>query len=166
MSRFTKKVAVLFILTTLAIFLAVEVSAQSPIVHRVSVGSPDACVAIGAQHPGCNANFSLVAIQYADGSVRGQFTDRFANGEGFHAVVNCLYVSGNDAWIGGIIRRGRWGTANLAGRTVVVRVRDNGRSANDPADQISYSWIGVNQPCTQHVNYGLLNAPEGQVVVR
>ena len=166
MSYFPKKLVVLFVLMALAILLAVEVSAQSPIIHRVSAGGPDACVALGSQHPGCNANYSLVAIQYADGTVRGQYVDRLDRRNGFHAVVNCLYVSGNDAWISGVITQGRQGATNLAGRPVATRIRDNGVSARGAIDQISYSFIGDSRPCTQHLNYTLLNAPEGQIVVR
>src|SRR5215207_5701524 len=166
MSHPTKKIVVLLVLMALSIILVVETSAQSPILHRVSAGGPDACIALGGQHPGCNANYSLVAIQYADGSVRGQYIDRLDRRNGFHATVNCLYVSGHDAWISGVIVQGRQGTVNLAGRPVVTRVRDNGISANGAVDQISYSFIGDARPCTQHLNYTLLNAPEGQVVVR
>jgi hypothetical protein len=165
-SYFSKKIVDLFVLVSLAILLAVEVSAQSPIVHRVSASGPDACMAIFGRHPGCNANYSLVAIQYADGTVRGQLVDRLDTHNGFRATVNCLYVSGHDAWISGVITQGRRGTTNLAGTPVVTRIRDNGTSANNAVDQISYSWIGDARPCTQHLNYTLLNSPEGQVIVR
>jgi hypothetical protein len=137
-----------------------------PVVHHVTAGSPDACVALGAEHPGCDANFSLVANEYADGSVSGQYTDRFANGNGFHAVVDCLSVSGNDAWVSGEITEGRVGDVDLAGLDVVTRVRDNGTSANDPPDQISFSFIGFGIPCTAQPDFALLDAPEGQVIVR
>jgi hypothetical protein len=95
-------VAVALILTTMAF-------AKGPVVHRVRVGSPDACLAlVGAAHPGCDGNFSLTAIEYADGSVSGQYTDRFANGDGFHAVIDCLVVEGNRAWASGVITSGRF----------------------------------------------------------
>jgi hypothetical protein len=141
--------------------------ASGPVVHNVTVGTPDACVALGFEHPGCDANFSLVANQYADGEVSGQYTDRFANGDGFHAVVDCLVVVGNDAWISGVITHGRIGDIDLAGLEVLTRVRDNGTSRNDPADQISFSFIDTDLPdCTEQTDLQLLDAPEGQVKVR
>ena len=96
--------------------------ASGPVVHHVSVGTPDACVALGFEHPGCDANFSLVANQDADGDVSGQYSDRFANGDGFHAVVDCLVVIGNDAWISGVITQGRIDGIDLAGLEVPARV--------------------------------------------
>lgn len=141
--------------------------ANGPVVHHVTVGSPDACIAFGFEHPGCDANFSLVANQYADGSVSGQYSDRFANGDGFHAVVDCLVVSGNDAWISGVITQGRFDGFDLAGLEVVTRVRDNGTSANDPPDQISFSFIDTEVPdCTEQPDLLLFDTPQGQVIVR
>jgi hypothetical protein len=140
--------------------------ASGPVVHHVTVGTPDACVALGFEHPGCDANFSLVANQYADGDVSGQYTDRFANGDGFHAVVDCLVVVGNDAWISGVITHGRIGDIDLAGLEVLTRVRDNGTSQNDPADQISFSFIDVDLPdCTEQPDLPLFDTPQGQVRV-
>jgi hypothetical protein len=142
-------------------------AAKGPIEHYVSVGSPDACIAFGFEHPGCDANFSLVANQYADGSVSGEYSDRFANGDGFHADVDCLVVSGNDAWISGVITQGRVDGIDLAGLEVLTRVRDNGTSANDPPDQISFSFIDVELPdCTEQPDLPLLDAPQGQVTIR
>jgi hypothetical protein len=158
-------VAVALILTTMAF-------ATGPVVHRVSVGSPDACLAlVGAAHPGCDGNFSFNAIEYADGSVSGQYTDRFANGDGFHAVIDCLVVDGNRAWVSGVITSGRFTDPDtgevfdLAGLDVFTSVQDNGTSANDPVDQISFSFIGFEIPCTEQENVDLLDAPEGQVTV-
>lgn len=148
-----------------ALVFALAAWAGSPIVHRVSAGVPDFCNVGGSlvQAPGCNANFTLEAKQLADGSVSGQYTDEFghANG-GFHAVVDCLYVSGNKAWIGAIVTSGTW---NLGGR-VVTEVVDNGTSAKDPPDQITYSYSApMNYDCRTHPNLQLVNAPKGQVKV-
>ena len=123
-------------------------------------------------HPGCDGNFSLTAIQRADGSVSGQYTDRFARGDGFHAVVDCLVVEGNQAWISGVITSGRFTDPDtqevfdLAGLHVFTRVQDNGISANDPPDQISFSFFDTEPiPCTEMFDVDLLDAPEGQVTV-
>jgi hypothetical protein len=48
-------------------------------------------------------------------------------------------------------------------------VRDNGASANDPADQISYSVFKLDEPfalCTEKPDYLLFDVPQGQVKVK
>ena len=57
---------------------------------------------------------------------------------------------------------------DLTGLPVWTRVRDNGTSANDPPDQIGFSIIGDPTPCTDRLveGFDLLDAPEGQVIVR
>lgn len=172
MLRITRKrvVATTSALTVLVASILVGATmawANGPVVHHVTAGSPDACIAFGFEHPGCDANFSLVANQYADGSVSGQYSDRFANGNGFHAVVDCLVVSGNDAWISGVITQGRIDGIDLAGLEVLTRVRDNGTSENDPADQISFSFIDIAVPdCIEQPDLPLFDTPQGQVLVR
>jgi hypothetical protein len=152
----------------LALMLVTAASAENPIVHRVSVGGPDACGGLGFPHPGCDANFSLSAKQDADGSVSGQYNDRFSQangGGGFHAVIDCVSVVGNTAWVSGVITHGNFNGLDLTGLPVAARVQDNGTSANDPADEISVSNVGDSRPCTDHVLYTLISAPEGQVKV-
>lgn len=165
----TKRLTALTSFAVIATALALAASAWakgSPIVHKVSAGGPDACVAIGFDHPGCNANYSLNAIQNADGTVKGQYTDRFTDGEGFHAEVDCLSVVGNTAWIGGIIKSGTLNGVDLAGRRVVTKVQDNGTSANDPPDRIDYSYfVATTFSCNTHFVGTWLDAPEGQVKV-
>jgi len=154
------------------------VSAGGPVVHRVTVGSPDLCPAFDLR-PGCDKNLSLTAIQDADGSVKGQYTDRWGDvvssgAIGFHAVITCVSVVGNEAWISGVITQGRTGPGgvyDLAGLRVGIRVRDNGTSANDPADQTSWSYLDAPgnppfQPCTEHPDYPLVDLVQGQVVVK
>jgi hypothetical protein len=137
------------------------------VTHRVTVGSPDACVGFGGG-PGCDANFSLVALQGAKG-VEGQWHDLFSQAtpvDGIHATVNCLVVSGNDAWISG-----NDPTAPAGFVEWTTMVRDNGTSANDPPDQIAFSipsvFIG---DCNVQFDFDgagiLFDAPQGQVVVR
>ena len=55
----------------LTLVLATTASAGEPITQHVSDGSPDAWIAFGFEHPGagCDANFSLMANLYADGSM-------------------------------------------------------------------------------------------------
>src|SRR6266704_2971977 len=135
------------------------------VVHHVSVGGPDACFAFGVQ-PGCDANFSLVAVQGSDGSVTGEYTDRSPSipTRGFHAVVDCLNVVGKQAWVSGLLDEPQ----NLAGVPVITMVVDNGTSANDPADSISFSFVdpaqfGVSASCLDAPDLPLFAAPQGQV---
>lgn len=77
------------------------------VIQHASVGSNDLCLALGLK-PGCDANFSLVANKYADGTVQGQWEDEFGKDEngnqlgGVHVSVNCLvaeaYVVGTHSW--------------------------------------------------------------------
>lgn len=149
------------IASIVVLMLATTASAGSAVAHTVSAGGADACIAIGLK-PGCDANYSLSAIQYANGSMTGQYTDRFANGDGFHAVIGCVSVVGNEAWVSGVITHGTSNGFDLAGLPVSTRVRDNGPSG----DEISFSFIGGDATaCTTHTAYDLLPTT-GQVVVR
>jgi hypothetical protein len=145
--------------------LAFTASAGGGPVHKVSVGVPDFCATVPpAQDPGCNANFSIEAQQLADGSARGNYTDQFGHGNGgFHAVVDCVSVNGNKAWVSGIVKSG---TYNLNGR-VVTEVVDNGTSAKDPPDTITYSYAAsLNFNCKTQPNLlPQVAVPKGQVKV-
>lgn len=110
---------------------SIEASARSAVVHRVTAGGADIIA------PGVDANWSLVGFQYADGSASGKWTDQFGHGNGgFHADITCVNVVGNEAWVSGVARSG-----DFAGRVWVAHMRDNGRSANEPEDEISYSIL-------------------------
>jgi hypothetical protein len=130
------------------------------ILHRVSVGSHD----FGILKPGTDANDSMIAIQYADGSVSGQWTDQFGHGNGgIHVAVNCLEVVGNQAWISGVITKAFDET--LVGVRTGTRVVDNGTSAHDPPDQISFSIIGALFDCHARRPYPLFDLSGGEVKV-
>ena len=149
----------------LLLLVASAALARSPsVVHHVTAGGPDACTGAGDK-PGCDGNFSLVASQYADGTASGQYTDRFANGSGFKAVVDCVRVVGNEAWISGRITSGRAGDNDLAGLPFSTLVADNGTSAAQPPDQISTSHVGNETPCTDLSPWDLFDMPQGQVIV-
>lgn len=106
-------------------------NSRGPAVHRVSAGGADVVA------PGTDANWSMIAFQYADGSVSGQWSDQFGHGNGgFHATVECLNVVGKEAWVSGIARGGEFD-----GRRWMAHLRDNGTSARDPEDEISFSWL-------------------------
>ena len=158
-------VSALTMTALLSLMLATTVVAKGPaVLHRVSAGGPDVCSATGA-HPGCDGNYSLVATQFADGSARGQYTDRFSRGSGIKGVIDCLVVVGNDAWVSGWITSGRFLDQDLAGLPFTARIRDNGTSANDAPDQISTSHTGDPTPCTDMAPWELFDTPQGQVKV-
>jgi hypothetical protein len=147
-----------------------QASVGSQVVHRASAGGPDVCSGVGDK-PGCDANFSLVAIQYSNGSVTGQWDDRSSQvngGGGIHVAVNCLNVLGNRAYVSGVITQGN---SDIIGQNTLVVVVDNGVSANDPPDQITTSFIFPGVPdcngAPAFVPDARLHAmPQGQVVVR
>lgn len=146
--------------------LVATIPAQAQVIHRVHVGGPDLCTEFFGQQPGCDANFSLMAIEFADGAVTGHYTDIFGGGTGgFHALIDCLSIDGNEAWVSGWITQGTIGDFDLAGIPVTTRVLDLGDTSNDPPDQISFSWIGNSTPCWHQVSYPLFDVPQGQVVV-
>ncbi|MGD8491134.1 MAG: hypothetical protein PVI68_19145 [Anaerolineae bacterium] len=162
----------LLVALVLLVLSAMGASAKGrgPVIHHVSVGGPDACLAWG-ENVGCDRNYSMVVTQYADGSVSGQLSDNSPYlAVGIHAVIDCLVVDGNEAWVSGVITKGALldGTS-LVGGPIGARLRDNGVNAYDAADQISFTEIEAHHnyaPCTERPDYELFDAPQGQVKVR
>ena len=146
------------------LLLTTTASARNTIAHTVKAGGPDACAAFG-DRPGCDGNYSFSAILYADGSVTGQFTDRFSGGNGIHGVVDCVSVEGNEAWVSGVITQGDFEGDDLAGLPFSTRVVDNGSSATD-IDLISTSHTGDETSCLEQADFDLLPTAPGNVVVR
>lgn len=149
----------------------VQASLGSQVVHSASAGSPDICSSV-EDKPGCDANFSLAAIQYADGRVTGQWVDRVSQvngGGGVHVAVNCLNVIGNRAYISGVITQGN---SDQIGQLALTKVVDNGRSTKDPPDEISVTinFPGLTTDCNGAPAFDgvipLFAIPQGQVVVR
>ena len=170
----TRMLTVVLSVLLISMLATTVVSAGGPKTHSVSVGGPDFCAGFDLS-PGCDKNFSLVAKEKADVSVAGQWTDRWGGGYGgFHAVIDCLVVDGNDAWISGVITQGVFHDLDdtgedfdLAGLPVSTMVRDNGTSAKDPPDQISYAWVGDDAfDCNAQPEVDLIDAPQGQVKVK
>ena len=134
---------------------------------HVSVGGADVCEALGAP-TGCDANFSLVANQKADGSISGQWQDTFAaGGAGIHVAIDCLNIVGNGAVIGGVITHGTSGGGDVSGQRALTAVVDNGTSANDPLDQLSFSSRD-DRDCNILVpgDFSLFDLTHGQVKVK
>ena len=72
----------------LSVLVLTAAARADGVVHSASVGGHD-------QDPAghTDANFSLVAIEHSDGTVSGQWTDQFGQGQGgIHVQVNCLFV--------------------------------------------------------------------------
>ena len=157
------KLLSLTILTGLVILIA-PITAQAQVIHRVNVGGPDICEDLGSPI-GCDADFSLVALEFANGRITGQWSDRFAGGDGFHAVIDCLVVDGQNAWVSGLITHGSVDDFDLAGFPVWAQVVDNGTSQNDIPDRISFSFILDSTPCTDKPDLGTFAIPQGQVRV-
>jgi hypothetical protein len=143
----------------------------NPVVHQASVGSPDICTPVGDK-PGCDANFSLTALQRADGSVTGEWVDRTSQvngGGGVHVVVNCLNVIGNRAYLSGVITQGG---SDQIGQLALTKVVDNGSSTKDPPDEISFTinFPGLTTDCNGAPAFDnvipLFAIPQAQVVVR
>ena len=133
------------------------------------MGGADICEAIG-QPTGCNANFSLSARAYDDGSVKGQWQDALGGGAAIHIAIDCLKVVDNWAILGGVITHGTSSSCeDVTGRRALTAVVDNGRSANDPADRIGYTVIGQFGPfaCTfgEPDDFLLNDLTNGQVTV-
>jgi hypothetical protein len=118
-----------------------QFAASGPVVHHASLGGADICEAIGAP-TGCDANFSLVANEYADGSASGQWQDSFGHGNGgVHVAIDCLNVQGNVAWVSGAVTKFDADPTQV-GQPAITVVVDNGTSANDSPDQLSFSvWF-------------------------
>jgi hypothetical protein len=137
-----------------------EFASGSRVIHRASVGSHD------FTPPGVDANFSLIALQRANGTVTGQYNDQFGHGNGgVHADVDCLRVVGNKAWIGGLVKNGQF-----EGERVVTEVEDNGTSTNEPPDRISFSIInpaqfGLSEDCRLLPELPLFPLQGGEVKV-
>jgi len=146
--------------------LSTAITAQAQVVNMVHAGGPDVCEAFGLPM-GCDANWSLSAVKFANGEVKGQFSDIWPNGDGFHAELDCLSVDGNNAWVSGVVTRGFFEGFDFTGVNVAARVRDNGHSRNDPADAISFSQFSFGPlSCDDQLDYGLFDTPQGQVVVK
>ncbi len=156
------------IIAALGLVAGVTIANANRVAHHVSLGGADICEALGLP-TGCDANFSLVAVAKADGSVRGHWQDTFPGGlEGIHVAVDCVNVVGTGAVIGGVITHGIAGDVDVSGQRALTAVVDNGTSANDVPDQLSFSFFPTGAvDCTSFVpgNFPLFPLGRGQVKV-
>jgi hypothetical protein len=140
---------------------------NSRVLQSVHVGGPDICETLGAS-TGCDANYSGSAVLRADGRVSGEFIDTWAGGgTGVHWTVDCLHLAGNDAWMSGVIKHGTSPSGfDFTGFPIIVRVRDNGVSANDQDDAVSFQQIGNPTPCYMAPDLNLFDYTHGQVKIK
>ena len=167
----TRSMVFLVVALAAGALLSVGSALGSGVSHRVSVGSSDSVVF----PTGTDANFSLIATQRADGTVRGQWHDQFGGhgpgapfvGQFLHMDITCLVVDGNEAWVSGPIKVASKDLAEFVGTTAFTRVRDNGSSANDPPDQISFTFFGFppELDCEDKLDLPLFDLNNGEVKV-
>ena len=140
------------------------------VIHHVSLGGNDLCEAFGWPN-GCVKSFSLVANMMADGTVKGQWQDKFAgDDEGVHVSINCLSVTGNEAVIGGYVTKGYIPAfGDVTGWYAYTAVVDNGTSENDEPDLMSFTFVFEEDifGCTNLVadDFPLFEVGKGQVKV-
>lgn len=97
--------------------------------------------------------YSFVALSIGDfPNATGQMDGKIARPtslQDIHAEVDCLAISGNQAWISGALTRLVLNGVPqpTAGRYVVWRVQDNGEGANSPPDLASVLYVGFPQAC-------------------
>jgi hypothetical protein len=141
-----------------------ETASVPGVVNSVHVGGPDVCSGFGLS-PGCDANMSISAVKYRDGSVNGTWVDVWAVNPGddprtIIVDLDCLHVNGNEAWVAGEIVG-----PDFAGIRVGTRVVDNGVTANDDPDSTSF-MRGFSGNCASEPDFPLAVYEEGQVIVR
>ena len=134
------------------------------VVHSVHVGGPDICSAFGLR-PGCDANFSMTANEFSDGTVNGIWIDVVGVTPGVDPItlvlaIDCLHVNGNEAWVAGEVVG-----PDFAGLRGGARVQDNGVSANDLPDLVSMTFVFFGD-CTDEPAFPLFLYDQGQVTVR
>ena len=133
------------------------------VIHRASVGGHDVDI---SYDPG-DKNFSLIAVQRADGSVSGEWTDMFGQGlGGIHVEVDCLNVSDDSATVSGIVKNGEINGVDITGQRALTRVWDGGKNTADGTDYISFSYTGPLLPnCSYAGPLPALVMTKGQVTV-
>ncbi|MGH7676539.1 MAG: hypothetical protein ACREMV_14830 [Gemmatimonadales bacterium] len=100
--------------------------------------------------PGLVVQFSLSAVQHANGNASGQFHQRVDEGGGLvvdiHGTVTCLAVdpAQHRAWIGGVVTKNTSTDPDLQtaihqpGRDVWFRVVDYGSGSATPPDRTTF----------------------------
>jgi hypothetical protein len=146
------------------ILFCVTPSAQAQVIQKVSAGGAD----IVLVPPGGDANFSLNAVKLANGTVKGQYEDVLKGGlqPGIHARVTCLSVRGNQAWVSGVITHTPPGQEAFIGSGVATRLEDNGTSADEPTDRLSFTFYPMSPDiCNFQPDFPLFDVNNGQIKI-
>jgi len=101
--------------------------------------------------------FAFTARKYADGSVKGeaQLNNR-SQDRRFHMSLDCLVVSGNKAYMSGVVDSSS--IPSDVGTAWDFEVVDNGEGSNAPADQITLIYnFGPAFPCSNAAAQASLN---------
>jgi len=86
--------------------------------------------------------FAFAAVKRSDGTVTGEFqTFGLSSDLPVHGDVTCFTVIGNQAWIGGVIKKFKFGNGQFEGQDVGWQVIDNREDAADSPDRISFGLI-------------------------
>ena len=116
-------------------------------------------------------NSSLETIAFtaqidAAGDVKGQAEFQLRDlSLTFHVVVDCLQVSGVNAWISGLISTSNDPT--LVGQRVLWQVQDNGEGDASSPDQVSLPvQFNPTAPCQSQATLPLVPWTNGNVQVR
>lgn len=109
---------------------------------------------------------STGAFPNAKGQLEGKIT-RATSFQDIHVEVDCLAISGNQAWVSGEITRLLLNGVPqpTAGRYVVWRVQDNGEGANSPPDLGSVLFVGFPQACRFRPSLPMTPTANGSIQV-
>lgn len=97
---------------------------------------------------GTFAYYAFNAIEHQDGSVTGNFflTDPILT---FAGTVDCLYIEGNNAWVGGVLTYSTDGGIPV-GYRFLIRFTDRGEGANAAPDSLTVMGASGSSNWTCH----------------
>lgn len=131
---------------------AFGINSGNAIVHSVNAGGlVDYSMVPGYEGYGPET-YGFTASRNGDGNVSGQFESHW-NFFGkrpselrFHMEITCLSVSGNEAWLGGVVTQSsvEWFPVGIEW---VWRVVDNGEGNNAPPDQLGMFFFQSASTC-------------------
>lgn len=109
---------------------------------------------------------STGAFPNAKGQLEGEITSTTRGATDIHVDVDCLAISGNQAWISGVVtKRVTNGVPQPTGTHVVWRVQDNGEGANSPPDLGSVLFEAPPQGCQFRFNLQMTPTTNGNIQV-
>ena len=142
----------------LTCLLYAGVALSQPSVHKATGGGT-------VEFGGAKNTVAFTAQIDAAGSVKGQAEFQLRNVDlRLHVDVDCLSVSGNRAWIAGVITESSDPTR--VGTRVLWEVVDNGEGSAAPPDQVSMPVQFTAASCTTHPALALVDWTNGNVQVQ